>query len=186
LTAAFSALLTGFLGLGAWIPLGILGLFIAISGPSMFIAWLKLRTRNLGPILDANGWAVNTLTRVNVPLGRALTELPVIPSGSTRSVSDPYARKRSIWPRILLLLLVLAGIGYGLYRTNLLHKWLPKYVPAHHTELDLTADKSSGVPGDVVTFTVRSLATQLQVTNTTDSNNPVPLPRSPSQMARRP
>jgi hypothetical protein len=176
LTAAFSALLTGFLGLGAWIPIGILGLFLAISGPSMFIAWLKLRTRNLGPILDANGWAVNTLTRVNVPLGRALTELPVIPPGSTRSLSDPYARKRSVWPRILLLLLVLAGIGYGLYRTNLLHEWLPQYVPAHHTELDLTADKSSGAPGDVVTFTVRSLAAELQVTNSTDGNNPVPLP----------
>jgi hypothetical protein len=142
----------------------------------MFIAWLKLRTRNLGPILDANGWAVNTLTRVNVPLGRALTELPVIPPGSTRSLSDPYARKRSVWPRILLLLLVLAGIGYGLYRTNLLHEWLPQYVPAHHTELDLTADKSSGAPGDVVTFTVRSLAAELQVTNSTDDNNPVPLP----------
>ena len=179
ITAAFSALITGFLGLGAWIPIGIIGIFLAISGPSMFIAWLKLRTRNLGPILDANGWAVNTLTRVNVPLGGSLTELPVIPPGSTRSLVDPYAPKRSIWPRVLCVLLVLAAIGYGLYRTNLLHKWLPKYVPAHHTELDLSADKSSGVPGDVITLTVRSVATELQVTNSTDRNQPIPLPTIP-------
>lgn len=179
ITAAFSALITGFLGLGAWIPVGILGIFLAISGPSMFIAWLKLRTRNLGPILDANGWAVNTLTRVNVPLGGSLTELPVIPPGSTRSLVDPYAPKRSPWPRILTILLALAAIGYGLYRTNLLHKWLPKYVPAHHTELDLSADKKSGAPGDVVALTVRSMATELQVTNTTDRNKPIPLPALP-------
>jgi hypothetical protein len=179
ITAAFSALITGFLGLGAWIPVGIIGIFLAISGPSMFIAWLKLRTRNLGPILDANGWAVNTLTRVNVPLGGSLTELPVIPPGSTRSLVDPYAPKRSPWPRIFTILLVLAAIVYGLYRTNLLHKWLPKYVPAHHTELDLSADKSSGVPGDVITFTVRSVATELQVTNSTDRNQPSPLQAVP-------
>ena len=175
ITGVFTALLTSFLGLGAWIPLGILGIILAISGPSMFIAWLKLRTRNLGPILDANGWAVNTLTRVNVPLGGSLTELPVIPAGSHRSLVDPYAPKRSPWPRILMVLLVLAGLGYTLYRTNLLHKWLPKYVPAHHTELDLSADKTSAAPGESVLFTVRSTAAALQVTDTTDRNNPRPL-----------
>lgn len=179
ITAAFSALFTGFLGLGAWIPLGIIGIFLAISGPSMFIAWLKLRTRNLGPILDANGWAVNTLTRVNVPLGGSLTELPVIPPGSNRSLVDPYAPKRSPWPRILATMFVLAALGYGLYRTNLLHKWLPKYVPAHHTDLDLSADKSSGAPGDVITLTVRSMATELQVTDSTDRNQPIPLAAIP-------
>ncbi len=172
ITGVFTALLTSFLGLGAWIPLGILGIILAISGPSMFIAWLKLRTRNLGPILDANGWAVNTLTRVNVPLGGSLTELPVIPAGSHRSLVDPYAPKRSPWPRIFMVLLVLAGLGYTLYRTNLLHKWLPKYVPAHHTELDLSADKTSAAPGEAVQFTVRSTASTLQVTDITDRNQP--------------
>ena len=38
----------------------------------MAIAWLKLRKRNLGPILDANGWAVNAKARMNVPFGGAL------------------------------------------------------------------------------------------------------------------
>ena len=56
-----------------WMPIGFLGLLLLISGPSVLIAYSKLRQRNLGPILDANGWAVNTLTRVNIPLGRSLT-----------------------------------------------------------------------------------------------------------------
>ncbi|MBL9077381.1 MAG: hypothetical protein JNL08_07760 [Planctomycetes bacterium] len=176
IAGVFTALLTGFLGLGMWIPLGVIGLLLAISGPSMFIAWMKLRTRNLGPILDANGWAVNTLTRVNIPLGTSLTELPKIPAGSQRSLVDPYAPKKSVWPRVLLVLVVLAIAGYALYRTNLLHKWLPDYVPAHHTEIGLGADKTSAMPGDAIAFTVASSATKLQVTDTTDANKPVELP----------
>jgi hypothetical protein len=176
ITGVFTALLTGFLGLGMWIPLGIVGLLLAISGPSMFIAWLKLRTRNLGPILDANGWAVNTLTRVNIPLGSSLTELPKIPHGSHRSLSDPYAPKKSVWPRLLVVLLLLAAVGYALYRTNVLHQWLPNLVPAHHTELGLVVDKTTAMPGDSVVFTVRSGAPALQVIDTSDMNRPVVLP----------
>ncbi|MBX3462234.1 MAG: hypothetical protein KF830_03615 [Planctomycetes bacterium] len=179
ITGVFTALLTGFLSLGPWIPIGFVGLLLAISGPSMFIAWLKLRTRNLGPILDANGWAVNTLTRVNIPLGGSLTKLPKIPPGAHRLLTDPYAPKRSIWPRLLFVLLVLAGVGYGLYRTNLLHRWLPQWVPAHHSEIGLDADKTSAVPGEAVVFAVRSGAAALQVTDTTDRNRPVALPALP-------
>lgn len=173
ISTALAGLLAGFFGLGPWIPIGIVGLLLAISGPSMFIAWLKLRTRNLGPILDANGWAVNTLTRVNIPLGTSLTELPKIPAGSNRSLVDPYAPKRSIWPRLILVLLLLAGTGYVLYRTNLLHKWFPDHIPAHHTELALAADKSSAMPGEAIVFTVPSGATRLQVTNTSNADQPI-------------
>jgi hypothetical protein len=172
IAGVFTALLVGFLGLGPWIPLGILGILLAVSGPSMFIAWLKLRQRNLGPILDANGWAVNTMTRVNIPLGGSLTELPRIPPGSERSLVDPYAPKKSPWPKGITWLLILAAITYGLYRTNLLHKWLPEYVPAHHKETDLLADKKSGVPGEVIVFTVRSTDDELEVYDADDQ--PVP------------
>ena len=54
------ALLGSMFGLGKWLPLGLLALLLMISGPSMLLAWLKLRRRNLGPILDANGWAINS------------------------------------------------------------------------------------------------------------------------------
>ncbi|MBL8750744.1 MAG: hypothetical protein JNK78_16410, partial [Planctomycetes bacterium] len=137
IAGVFTALLTGFLDLGPWIPLGFIGIVLAISGPSMFIAWLKLRQRNLGPILDANGWAVNTLTRVNIPLGGSLTELPRIPAGSERSLVDPYAPKRSPWPRLLFTLFVIAAIGWTLYRTNVAHKLFPDHIPAHHKETAL-------------------------------------------------
>jgi hypothetical protein len=175
ITGVVGTIISVFTGMGAWLPVGLLGVILGISGPSMLIAWLKLRQRNLGPILDANGWAVNTLTRVNIPLGSSLTELPKLPAGSTRSLVDPYAPKRSPWPRILLVLLVLAAVAWTLYRTNLLHKWLPDHVPAHHSELDLGADKTAAEPGEVVVFTVKSTETALQVTDVTDSNKPVKL-----------
>ena len=164
ITGVFTALLTSFLGLGAWIPLGILGVILAISGPSMFIAWLKLRQRNLGPILDANGWAVNTMTKVNIPLGGSLTELPKIPAGSERSLVDPYAPKKSPWPKILAWLVVLGLIGYALYATNMLHKMLPQYAwLQHHKETSLLADKDAGVAGDKITIEVRSNDDELEV-----------------------
>ncbi len=167
LSTALAGIMGGFFGLGPWIPVGIIGILLAISGPSMFIAWLKLRQRNLGPILDANGWAVNTLTRVNIPLGRSLTALPKIPAGSERSLVDPYAEKKSAWPKVIFWLLVLAGIVWGLYRTNLLHKMLPQYIPAHHREVDLKASATTGVAGATITFTVQSDAKRLTVTDTT-------------------
>ncbi|MCD8533860.1 MAG: hypothetical protein LR011_03335 [Verrucomicrobia bacterium] len=179
ITGVFTALLVGFLSLGAWIPFGIIGLLLAISGPSMFIAWMKLRTRNLGPILDANGWAVNTLTRVNIPLGSSLTELARIPAGSNRSLVDPFAPKKSIWPGIITTLVLIGALGYVLYYTNLLNKWLPDVIPAHHSEIGLKADKSIAHPGDSVTFTVASEAASLQVTETSDANAPAALPELP-------
>ena len=57
---AVASVVTGFLQLTWWqIPLAIAGLVLAVSGPSCVIAALKLRSRNLGPLLDASGWAVN-------------------------------------------------------------------------------------------------------------------------------
>jgi hypothetical protein len=102
------------LGLGKWLPLGFGALILAISGPSMAIAWLKLRKRNLGPILDANDWAVNGSARINVAFGAAMTSLAELPPGAQRSTSDPFADKPSRWRRwaALALLLLLAGSWY--------------------------------------------------------------------------
>ncbi len=96
LTAALGALLQAFFGLGLWMPLGFLGLLFAISGPSMLVAWLKLRQRNLGPLLDANGWAINAAARMNVPFGGSLTRVAVLPPGAQRQLADPSRRSR--WP----------------------------------------------------------------------------------------
>jgi hypothetical protein len=99
-----------FLGLGIFMPLGILALLLAISGPSMLIAWLKLRKRNLGPILDANGWAVNAMARINVPFGTSLTHLRELPEGASRTADDPFAEKPTPWG-LYIFLVVLLGLG---------------------------------------------------------------------------
>ena len=104
-------LIASVLGLGLWLPLA---LPILISGPSMVLAWLKLRRRNLGPILDANGWAINSRARINVAFGAAMTELAKLPPGSQRSLDDPYADRRTPWRRWVFLaaVVVLAGAWY--------------------------------------------------------------------------
>ncbi|HOU54923.1 MAG TPA: hypothetical protein PLQ97_13425 [Myxococcota bacterium] len=111
ITAALGAMLQVFFGLGFFMPLGILALMLVISGPSVFIAAMKLRKRNLGPLLDAGGWAVNALTRVSIPLGKSLTLLHQLPPGSERSLKDPFAPRRRRWPWVLLVLAILAALG---------------------------------------------------------------------------
>ncbi len=104
-----------FLGLGIWMPLGLAAIVLAVSLPSMLVAWLKLRQRNLGPILDANGWAVNGRVRINVAFGGALTKVAALPAGSGREVDpDPYADQPTRWWLwALLLILVALGVGWA-------------------------------------------------------------------------
>ena len=92
-----TAIFAKFFDLGFWMPIGLLGIMLAISGPSMLIAWLKLRRRNIGPLLDANGWAVNAMARINVPFGGALTGVATLPEGASRSLRDPFAEKPRPW-----------------------------------------------------------------------------------------
>lgn len=108
----FGGFVAGFMGLGIFMPLGILGIILAISGPSMLIAWIKLRQRNLGPILDANGWAINGRVKINMPLGAALTEQAKLPANSKRTLDDPYAQEGSpvrFWALLGLLVIIAAG-----------------------------------------------------------------------------
>ncbi|VCU69124.1 hypothetical protein PIGHUM_01184 [Pigmentiphaga humi] len=108
------ALFGKFVDLGWWIPLAILGLVLAISGPSMLIAWLKLRQRSLGPILDASGWAINGRMKINVQLGGSLSRVARIPQDAKRNLRDPYAdRHGKAWTvGIALVVVVLAGLAW--------------------------------------------------------------------------
>ncbi len=107
--AAAAATFAAFLGkFAAWqIPLVVAGVMLVISGPSLILAFIKLRKRNLGPILDANGWAVNAKAKVNVPFGTSLTGIAKLPPGSTVDVSDRYAEKSAAWPKVLIFLFVI-------------------------------------------------------------------------------
>lgn len=98
-----ASLVSGILGLKLWqIPLAIMGLILLISGPAMVVAWFKLKKRNLGPVLDANGWAINARARINISFGTSLTKLAYLPEGSQRSLADPFADKKPIWPYYVL------------------------------------------------------------------------------------
>ena len=106
---ALGTIFAKLLGLELWqIPLALAAILLAISLPSVLIAWLKLHKRNLGPILDANGWAVNAKALINIPFGRSLTGMPVLPPGSHRDLVDPYAEKKR--GRTVALLVVLVAV----------------------------------------------------------------------------
>lgn len=120
----FGGFLSGFLNLQPWYAklFALAGAVLVISGPSMALAWLKLRQRTLGPVLEANGWAVNGRVRVNIPLGVALTDLKSLPPGAVRSLDDPFIdrkarrRRRLFWAAAVL-------IGGALVAARVLHFW---------------------------------------------------------------
>ena len=99
-----ASIVSGVLGLKLWqIPLALVGLMLLISGPAMVMAWFKLKKRNIGPILDASGWAVNARVRINIPFGASLTGLAELPQGAYRSLADPFADKNPVWPYYVLV-----------------------------------------------------------------------------------
>jgi hypothetical protein len=128
--AMVTGILTAFFGLGWWMPVGLVGVMLAISGPSMLLAYLKLRQRNLGPLLDANGWAINGRAKINVPFGGALTDVAKLPAGAERSLKDPYAEKKTPWG-LYLFLVVLVVLGVTWY-TGRLDRFLPEAAQRAH------------------------------------------------------
>jgi len=123
IAAVITAIMAGVFGLGRWAPLGIVAIMLAISAPSMLLAFMKLRRRNLGPLLDANGWAINALTRINVPFGTALTDRATLPVGAQRDLTDPYAEKGRPW-KTYIVLVILLSLAAGWYLGKL-DRYLP-------------------------------------------------------------
>jgi hypothetical protein len=139
---------TGLFRFGPFAVLGALvGLMLIISFPSVVLAFLKLRKRNLGPILDANGWAVNAKAKINVPFGVTLTSVAHLPPGARRDLRDPYAERPFPWKTAMTLAFVLF-VAYRWYEgsfdrvlpragrsTTVLGDWAPK----HDAAKDATA-----------------------------------------------
>ena len=109
----------GFLKLTWWqMPLTILAVMLVISGPSMIMAWSKLRKRNLGPVLNANGWAINACILIDVNFGSHLTHTASYPK---LNIIDPYqikkkSRKGLWW--FIAIILILAAAAAALYFTG--------------------------------------------------------------------
>lgn len=122
--AVLLSIFTEFFKLSWWkMPLALLGVMLAISLPSMILAWLKLRKRNLAPVLDANGWAINARLTINIIFGRTLTHLASLPENSTVDLFDPFKKKKNPWiPVIIIIAIIAAGI-FLLWHFGFLTKW---------------------------------------------------------------
>lgn len=113
------AIFTGFISLSWWqMPLTILALLIVISGPSMFLAWLALRRRNMAPILNANGWAVNADAKINLPFGATLTtcaKYPIKLKGQKDEYDDSTnpLLKAVYWLIALFFIALIVGNALG-------------------------------------------------------------------------
>ena len=99
----------------------IAAVMLLISGPACFIAWRKLRKRNLGPVLNANGWAINSKALVNILFGKKLTSVARYPK---LKLEDPYAQRTPWWRKCLLWLIALLAVAFVVcYFTDNL-KWM--------------------------------------------------------------
>ena len=111
--SALAAVARGMKGLPWWQYLIIfVCILLVISGPSMIMAWMKLRRRNLAPVLNANGWAVNADAIISVPFGLKLTEQVRFPFTKNPVKKNP-AGKICL---VILLLIILGLGGYGIYK----------------------------------------------------------------------
>ena len=117
LTGIFSVVFHSFLSAVIFIII----IMLCISGPSMILAWIKLRGRNLGPVLNANGWAINSKILVNSRFGRTLTQRAKYPA--VVMSKDPYAPmpKWLIW--LIFFLIVLVVVFLVLYFNNYFNRF---------------------------------------------------------------
>ena len=116
---ALSGLLDGLSALAWWeLIIVFISIMLVISGPAMIMAWLKLRRRNIAPLLNANGWAVNAASKISIPFGETLTDQAKFPK---IKIKDPYAKAGlSPFSKILITVLAIAVIAAGLWLFNLL------------------------------------------------------------------
>lgn len=113
---ALASIFKGLFALKWWqLIMLFIGIILVISGPAMVMAWLKLRRRNIAPLLNANGWAVNANSKISIPFGETLTEIAKYPK---MKLDDPFAKKgMKPWQKwsltILLIIAVVAGLWIG-------------------------------------------------------------------------
>ena len=113
---ALAGILESFKGFVWWQYIGIfIGIMMCISGPAMIMAWMKLRRRNIAPLLNANGWAINASSKISIPFGETLTDIAKFPK---LKIKDPYANKGiSKWMKwtisLVSLVIVLGCLWLG-------------------------------------------------------------------------
>ena len=110
---ALAALAKGIFALKWWqLILSFAGIMLIISGPAMIMAWMKLRRRNIAPLLNANGWAINAASKISIPFGNTLTDIAKYPK---MRLKDPYAKKgMPVWASILLTVVTILAFVAGI------------------------------------------------------------------------
>ncbi|MBR5835275.1 MAG: phage holin family protein [Bacteroidales bacterium] len=131
LGTALTTIFSGVLEMPVWkTALVIVAILLLISGPAMVMAWMKLRRRNIAPLLNANGWAVNAASKISIPFGETLTDVAKYPK---MKLKDPYAKAGiPTWKKCVITLVALALVAGGLWIFNLLacvglNSPLPRY-----------------------------------------------------------
>ena len=149
---AVVSLAKGIFALKWWqLILAFVGIMLVISGPAMVMAWLKLRRRNIAPLLNANGWAVNAASKISIPFGETLTDAAKYPK---IKINDPFAKKSSPWKAWLGAFVAVAVVACGLWLFNLL-SWaglqspLPRYnQPAAAEVVECCAEQCTDCAGE--------------------------------------
>lgn len=109
----------------------------------MILASMKLRKRSIAPILEANGWAVNIRTRINIPFGTQLTKLAAIPLGSIVVPIDPFADKKN-GKKVIALIVGIAAVGCALlcylkFGLHIRFSDIPHYIQSYIQKLSRPA-----------------------------------------------
>lgn len=141
------------------LPFYIIAVMLLISAPSMILAAMKLRQRNLGPILDANGWAVNAKAKINIPFGGSLTHTPKLPVGAHLDTADPFAEGHKGRDRTIVVVVLLA-IVTGLWFFGVAEWVMPGVLP--QSSFVVTHQKDAKATADV---TLQDIADRLKEGN---------------------
>ena len=138
---ALASIFKGLFALNWWqLIILFVGIILLISGPAMVMAWMKLRRRNIAPLLNANGWAINATSKISIPFGETLTEIAKYPK---MKLDDPFAKKGlKTWQKwcltLLMLIVVIAGLWIANVFSNINEKLgspLPRYNKAEMEEV---------------------------------------------------
>lgn len=103
--------------------LGVVAVFLIVSGPAVILAWFKIRARDFAPVLNACGWAINKKMRMPLRLSNVFTYEAVIPVDSKIEMHDPYKEKH-FWRKTLIVTVLLALIYGWVWWFH--SEWLPE------------------------------------------------------------